>query len=344
MTAMVFYGKTPVFRDVVRVAQRRVFDHFDTEQQKPVFKTAPTLLFEGSVKLHGANCAITLDLAQNKLHVQSRKHLITPAKDHDGFAQFVTQHENAFRDVMGFYIKHHGWAPENGGQITLYGEWAGAGIKDGVAISALPPTFYIFGLRYTPLGYQNPFPQQDASLWFDSRYPSALGFAGLDHVLHYPTYTLEIDFAHEDALHEAEQQLAYLTEQVVQSCPVAQHHGVSGTGEGIVWVHQSAEQRLLFKTKGFAHQVVQGNSNAISTPQLSSTEAFVQYAVTPNRLKQIRSESPEVKDALGLAEAVWQDVRSEEGCIIKANGLSEQAVRLEVLAKAQQYFADDLSN
>ncbi len=129
MSAMVFYGKTPVFRDVVSVAQKRVFEYFDAEQQKPVFKPAPILLFEGSVKLHGANCAVTFDLAQNTLQAQSRKHIITPAKDHDGFAQFVAQHETAFRDVMQFYAEHHGWPPENRGQITLYGEWAGAGIK-----------------------------------------------------------------------------------------------------------------------------------------------------------------------------------------------------------------------
>jgi hypothetical protein len=344
MSAMIFYGKTPVFRDVVKVLQKRVFDHYDTQNKKPVFKPVPTLLFEGSIKLHGSNCAVTFDIAQDEIYVQSRKHLITPSNDNDGFAQFVEQHASRFRDLMQFYADHYQWSQEEAGLITLYGEWAGAGIKEEVALAALSPTFYVFALRYAPLGYHNPFSQQDASVWFDSRYPSELGFVGLDHVLHYPTYQLEIDFENADTLREAEHQLHALTEKVARCCPVAQSQGVRGVGEGIVWVHQSPERRVLFKTKGIAHQVVKGDSIAVAIPLLSSTEAFVDYAVTQNRLKQIHSEMPDAGDALIFAEAVWQDVLAEESSVLMANGLSKAEIKEAVIRGSQKYYFSNLKN
>ena len=339
---MVFYGKTPVFRDVVKRLQKREFDYYDTQHKRPVFKPAPTLLFEGSVKLHGANCAVSFDLTDGTLQAQSRKHLLTPSNDPDGFAHFVAQHTEAFRDLMRFYAERYAWQAGPAGRITLYGEWAGTGIKADVAIAELPPTFYLFALRYTPAGHDNPFPQHDPSLWFDSRYPKALGFTGLDHVLHYPTYQLKISFENTAALHEAETQLRALTENVAQCCPVAQSHGVTGAGEGIVWVHQSTTRRVLFKTKGVAHQVIKGNGIASTAPRLSSVQDFVDYAVTPNRLKQIESETPGTKDALTFAEALWQDVWAEEGSVITANGLSEQAVRSAIVDAAHDYLVRHL--
>ena len=51
----------------------------------------------------------------------------------------------------------------------------------------------------------------------------------------FATYEIEIDFENPDK--SVEEQLAELTLQVENQCPVAEAFGIKGMGEGIVWEH-----------------------------------------------------------------------------------------------------------
>jgi len=137
------------FRQIIRnVKNTAEFSHID-ENDEPVFKTIceyPIIECTGTVKIHGTNASIRYDL-KNEIVCQSKKNIITPNKDNAGFANFIHLNFDKFNILMKDL--HCEFCTKETQEITLFGEWAGKAIQNGVAISEIDKSFFIFGIRIT---------------------------------------------------------------------------------------------------------------------------------------------------------------------------------------------------
>src|ERR1035438_4920049 len=96
-----------------------------------VTKPKPTLVFKGTVKLHGTNFGVCLNDVDG-MWCQSRENIITSQKDNAGSAFFVESHSVAFINLFG-EIRHKFNIDTSTHTICLYFEWAGKGIQKNVA-------------------------------------------------------------------------------------------------------------------------------------------------------------------------------------------------------------------
>ena len=88
----------------------------------------------GTVKIHGTNAAIGYDIQTKELFVQSRNNIITVEKDNAGFAMYVEQNKQFFKEHFEHLAKDLN-VDTGFKSIILYGEWAGNNIQKGVAIN-----------------------------------------------------------------------------------------------------------------------------------------------------------------------------------------------------------------
>ena len=109
------------YRNVIRTVNERA---------KRYGAPVPSLKFHGTVKLHGTNAAIVSNLATGQVWTQSRTQIITPENDNAGFAQFVSNEQAAFMDLLPTASRVAGEFGYNSGSETLaiYGEWCGGNI------------------------------------------------------------------------------------------------------------------------------------------------------------------------------------------------------------------------
>lgn len=89
----------------------------------------PTLKFNGTVKLHGANSCVGYNVIDSQYFTQSRERIITPEDDNYGFSNWAMKSSYIQQLVMD--ILNHFDAKET---IHIYGELAGKGIQKKVAI------------------------------------------------------------------------------------------------------------------------------------------------------------------------------------------------------------------
>jgi hypothetical protein len=170
----------------------------------------------------------------------------------------------------------------DGGILCVYGEWCGKGIQKGVAVSDLAPTFVVFAVAFSQNNSNNNVgsiapddggaasaSNSDADStaddgggswrgWMDPIVVrSAVASERVDgwrvhHIMEFEHFTMRIDFNHPESVQD---RLSELTRAVEARCPVAAALGVSGVGEGVVWVGQLGGRQLRFKVKGDAYVV-----------------------------------------------------------------------------------------
>jgi len=260
------------FRTIVKnVRSSASFVGLD-ENNEPIYdgtRTKPTIEFTGTIKLHGTNAGVGFD--GTNIWAQKRTGIITTEKDNMGFAFFVESNKEVFRKMF-----------ENmtfrGKMIVMYGEWCGSSIQKGVAISELEKKFVIFDVKSID--------EEGEGEWYPVN--EVAGLSSPDNKIYniydFPYYKLAIDFEHPEL---AQAQLIKITEEVEKECPFARQFGVSGVGEGVVWRALHKENVHRFKVKGEKHSTSKVKTLApIDIEKLKSIEAFVEYAVTENRLNQ----------------------------------------------------------
>ena len=118
------FNKIEQFRNIVK--QVRDYCSYHNEP-------LPTILFDGTVKLHGTNAAV--GIKDGELYCQSRSRIITPEDDNLGFASFVEENKSYFEDLFNSFDANH---------AIIYGEWCGGNIQSGVALTGLDKMFVIF--------------------------------------------------------------------------------------------------------------------------------------------------------------------------------------------------------
>lgn len=335
MKKMINYPKTGQFNDVVRaVSHKATFVGLD-ENGDPIYdgtREKPTLVFEGTVKLHGTNAAVCYN--GEEIWVQSRNNVVDSLTGHQGFAEFV----HANKDYMN---KMFEWLHVDGCVTTVYGEWVGPGIQKGVGVSELPQKmWFVFGVKITP---------EEGNAYWLADYDIVEGNDRVWDLRSMVTFRTVIDF-NKPAL--CTSSLASITEAVENECPIAKQFGISGTGEGVVWVCNDNGERHLFKVKGEKHSSSKVKTLAQADPQkMQSVYDFVDYAATANRVEQAMNEVSggdttvlTKKNTPDILRWIANDIISEESATLQANNIEWKDVAKEVSDRARRIFFDKLES
>jgi hypothetical protein len=365
----------PARRVLPRIISDAQFTHIDPETNTPCYDASaplPVLEFRGTVKLHGSNAAIVQsispDTGENSIHFQSRERILATGKDDlIGFCAYMSGQMKAIKNIFESILvglESFVGRSEEIENIAVFGEWCGAAIQKGVALSHLPKMFVIFAVRII---YQGDKPDE----WIDMSKLSELKDedARIFNILLFPTFTLTINFNKEESIVASRKQMEELTQKVEEECPVGRHFGISGTGEGIVWqaVNSSSpsavvaisnstdpnhysDPRFWFKTKGVKHTTYRkpaARAAVISVQSKADIETFVEFVVTEGRLEQgfqflEREMVLPLEMTSGSAFMKWvrNDVLKEEDDRIEAERIEKKALEKAVGLKAKRWFIE----
>lgn len=287
----------------------------------------PVIKFTGTVKLHGTNAGVGFH-SPSTIWTQSRNRIITEEDDNLGFAKFIngpetTEHLTKIFTQLGY------------ADCYLYGEWCGRGIQRNVAITNLDKMYVLFALKVKDTDTEGwrwlkDLELQETLAKFES--PSLRIWS----IYRYQTWEIEIDFNQPE---KSLSRLQEITEEVERECPVAKAHGVSGTGEGVVWLNGTT--KLCFKVKGEKHSVTKSkNLVAVDTEKIENLNKFVEYAVTEARLQQGLENIPSFDTKnLGLfIKWITQDIHKEESDTIKSNNFTVKEVNKAVTDQARKWY------
>ena len=291
-------------------------------------KILPTLIYEGTIKLHGTNASIVLDRTTNELWFQSRENIITLEKDNAGF---VRSFEG--KDVLGWIHT----VVSDAKKVVVFGEWCGGNIQPNVALAKLSKRFVVFNV----LCDDNIWLGRDAVATIKSE---ALG---IENIYDFYTERLTIDFNRPEI---AQNKLSELTIKVEENCPFGKAHGIDGVGEGIVWRPTDFgwdSPEFYFKVKGSAH--AQSKVITLKPVDLEKLDEVGKLTakVTPEwRLAQMLDKACDLmnggkidRNKLGnFIKLVTDDVIKEETDTIKEAGFDVKDINGHIAKIARNYF------
>ena len=295
--------------------------------------------FSGTVKLHGTNAGVAF--LKDGVKFQSRTRYITPEDDNYGFAAFATDKLYAL-ELFARYTRALHTLPEDA-EVILFGEWIGPGINKGCVIHTFPLRQFVIFSAVHVLG-EDEYVALPALPHWEPNSKSRQIFS----VTTAQAYTITIDPLSEASRMQARDKLAELTLQVEDECPWGKLFGLSGIGEGIVWVptgEHSGKTEWYFKTKGNKHK---GKAEKVHIPvdveAVASARAFADEMVDEARLEQglealkeqglvleMRSLGPYLKWVGG-------DVQREGADKLEASGLTWKKAAKYVSIKAKEHF------
>jgi hypothetical protein len=307
------------FRQVVRTFKSNCDYRGKDENDNPIYEQPleyPTVVFKGTVKLHGTNAAI-VRYKDGRTEFQSRERVLDLQHDNCGFMLNMSAKNIDFL-FSGLEFQDY---------IAVYGEWCGQGIQKGVAISELPKMFVIFACNV------------DGTWVYYNRLSSD---QGIYNVNVFQTYSVAVDFNRPEY---AQNEIVRLTEAVENECPAGKYFGVSGIGEGIVWSATYNDRHYMFKTKGEKHSVSKVKTIAsVNVEKIETLNAFSEYAVTENRLEQGISKLQELGKPLDKTSTgdfvrwVVNDVVREEQDTIVENQFYVKKLQQLISEKARKWF------
>jgi hypothetical protein len=143
-----------------------------------------------------------------------------------------------------------------------------------------------------------------------------------------------------------------LTEDVENECPVGKYFGVTGVGEGSVWVgkfispRDGQEYHLRFKVKGDKHSASKVKTlAAVDVEKLAGILDFIKYSVTDNRMNQGFDElftntdiEPAQKHIGPFIKWVRDDVIKEESDTMAENNILAKDIGKSLSVAARTWF------
>jgi len=339
---MIKFPSIEQFRTVVRAVTERtryVSGGGDTE---PVFdhtRPLPALTFEGTVKLHGTNAGIVE--TREGITFQSRERVLSETADNAGFYKWGYENYQLIQQLIANIChvldtsEDQIYTPD---YVAVYGEWCGQGIQSGVAISQLPKMFVIFGVKID-------------DKWIDLSMIHHIDTL-IDNVYwitKFQRYYITIPFNDPVKLAEAVNSMGETTQLVEDQCPVGEHFGVKGVGEGIVWKPLNSdwnESRFWFKVKGDKHSVSKVKKLAsVDVEAVKAIGDFVEMTVTEPRLEQglnnLINEQLKPFEMSSLGDFIrWviTDIKKEESDTITANNLDEKKINPAISKAARDWY------
>lgn len=318
------------------------------ENNAPMYNESielPVVKLYGTVKLHGTNAAVAQN-PEGKLQFQSRTNIITPESDNAGFAFWASQNTEELSKMINFYRKQH--EIDENHTVVVYGEWAGKGIQKNVGINELPKAFYVFAIAVITddLENENSNFYLDMSKEFHWVNKEARIFNLWDKEM-FPVYEIEMDLNNPKLV---QNDLIKITDDIEEECPVAKAFGVSGIGEGAVWVNSTNKFRAKIKGDKHAGKTKVSKTNIVDLEKLNSVNEFVERFVDIERLEQGWNMMTELGHALEsktighFIRWVIDDVISEESDTLMESGLEPKDVKKLISNKARKYFIGRLDS
>jgi hypothetical protein len=302
---MIKFPKIGPFRQIINRVKTDHAYQGDDDNGMPIYKKItkyPIIKFYGSVKLHGTNGSICYQQSTNKIWIQSRERVlddivIGPSikddikllklirnNDNQNFAEFCNMNKKEFMVIFNNIYKNQTIVESD--IITLYGEWCGKGVQKKVGISRLDKLFVIFDVKITTKdNYTSRWMgiEELVNVKLNNNINNKIQ---IYNIYSFQSWSVDIDF---NFPKNALENLMKITKDVENECPVAKYFGITGIGEGVVWVsreHTNGE-KYRFKVKGKLHRVTAtAKSASISPPIYKSIDEFIQKTVTENRLNQ----------------------------------------------------------
>lgn len=271
------------------------------------------------IKLHGTNGGVVVK--KGKVVAQSRNNLLIES-DNAGFAAWVREQE-------------HLWADCSDG--IIYGEWAGPGIQDRDAVTKiLRKTFFVFAVLSEGKMITEP---EDIAMRLN---PTLCNVVVLPWFAPAATVTFENVGSFVEMVNEEINKIA------VQDPFIFEHFGVTGPGEGLVYMPPDPSNietfcRNTFKVKTEDHRVrktVRAISVKIDIPK--DAVDFVLTFVTPARCQQAVTEACNGNRAPELTRDFlkWMgsDVRKESMVELEGMGVEWGGVAKFVNDAARKWF------
>lgn len=318
-------------RDVIKFGSIGQFRNFIKTMQYLGWRKINLI---GTVKIHGTNSSVGLDLKDNSLFYQSRNRVLSLDDDNYDFAKYIEDNKSEFLKIFD-EIKNK-INTEKYDSIIIYGELAGKGIQNKVAVSQIDrffAPFSVIGVNKDTVDQLDVKLSVNESIRF---YP----------VETFGVYNIQLDL---DNVHLAQQEIKDLTISVENECPVGKYFGVSGTGEGIVFTDET--KQYSFKSKGEKHSVSKVKVIAsVDIEKINKIKDFVDYSVTENRLNQGIEYLKEMNKELDISSMgdflrwLANDVLKEEQDVISENGLDNdlKAIMKSVSSKGRKWFMDKI--
>ena len=286
----------------------------------------PTLKFIGVEKIHGSFSGVKVE--NGTLTCLSKERVITPEDDNYGFARAISNLPEEVKKEL-FYDK---------GNLTIFGERAGKGIQNKVAVAELEKFWVIFAA------------QTEAGEWLEietwPEYPEHRIF----NIYNNTVWSIYIDF---ESPAESINEMNRLTLEVEKESPFGKRLGISGIGEGICW-HCAEEGydygRFIYKNKGEAHAGSKVTKLAnIDVEKMKSIDEFIEKTVTEERLQQgwdhlQNNKLFDYEKSMGaFLSWVFQDVLKEEFDTMTESGLNKKDVGSACAKKAKVWYLEKLN-
>ncbi len=350
------YPSTEQFRSVVKkVREKTQFNGYDEEKKEVIWNKdvkLPTLIFKGTVKLHGTQGAV-VQFPDGTIQYQSRKNIVTLEKDNAGFAFFCNSRKDLFEKIFKDIRKN----VKDSKIISLYGEFFGGNIQKNVMINGIPKSFALFGVKVSEV-----INDELVSEWLEYSFLLEDEFKenNIYDVNDFKTYSIEIDFNDNVKLAEAQNEMLKLTTEVGDLCPVGSILNPENdckTGEGIVWKSYYKGERLVFKTKDERHSKGTGKVKTLKPvdEELENKKrTFVnEIACTESRLNQMFTEIVHseyngdeqlitMKDMGAYLKLIHKDIIKENSEDLVEQGLEPKTINSMVSKVARDYFKDRL--
>jgi hypothetical protein len=240
---------------------------FDLESGSFEKESFPFVDCQFTIKIHGTNAAIGMK-KDGTIWYQSRNRVLTLDNDNFDFALAMSNIDvkTELFDKLDIPFEK---------EAVLFGEYAGKGIQDSVAVNQVERFFVIFALYVD--GEFIELPENIKSE--ENR---------IFNILQFENSVQRTDFCNIEQIQEA---FDRNVERIEKECPVGKYFGVEGVGEGFVITFFHDGKRFAFKVKGEQHRG--SNTEKIKTPKsdeeigkIQLTEEFVAAALTKNRLDQ----------------------------------------------------------
>lgn len=289
----------------------------------------------GTVKIHGTNSSVGLDLKDNSLFCQSRNRVLSLDDDNYDFVKYVEDNKSEFLKIFN-EIKNK-INTENYDSIIIYGEWAGKGIQNKVAVSELDRFFAPFSIRGIN---KDTVDILDVKLEINK----SIRFYPIET---FGVYNVVLDL---DNTHLAQQEIKNITIAIENECPVGKYFGISGIGEGVVFTDET--RTYSFKSKGEKHSVSKVKTIAnVDVEKIKKIQDFIDYAVTENRLNQGIEYLKEMNKELDISSIgdflrwLANDILKEEQDVITENGLDNdlKSIMKSTSNKGRKWFMDKIN-
>jgi len=321
---------------------RKYVDMVNADPECPEkYKIRKPITYQGTVKLHGTNSGVRVD--KETITCQSRNRIIDPTNDNLQFAAWMgnSERQSVVRTIVASLREEWGIRDED--PVTLFGEWCGPGIQKGVAINQLPERQWVLFSACVSMKEDRDY------IGIEAAVSTAYKKVGICSIFHGPVQYITVDWTDKNSLLQATMELDFKVKEVESECPWAAKFGISGLGEGLVWV-PTGEYRnrteLWFKTKGEKHKITKSKNKGIQLdPEvIASIDAFVEFAVTDVRLNQGVEYLNEQHLQVGMQNTstflrwIAKDIERECKQDLIASGLSWERVSKSVNTKALSFF------